>query len=75
MSNVDVFGRRGADGFDNAVLEQQIADLVELLARVDDACPPNEKPRHVVSPCPPASKYKTAMRTATPFVTCSRMRE
>src|SRR5205814_2694928 len=78
---------RRADGGDLAVLYQDIGRLIEAAARVDHApalqqerahqsgIPPAPPPlaASASSGLPPASRYSTAMRTATPFVTWSRM--
>src|SRR3989440_9364482 len=73
-----------ADARDLAVLDQHVRGPVEIAAGVDD--PPalqQNRPggAHSLPPFaasassarPPASRYNTAMRTATPFVTWSRM--
>src|SRR2546430_1312619 len=69
---------------DRAVLDEDVGDLVEALARLDHAAPLEEQRPHHSGPPeplaasassgrPPASRYSTAIRTATPFVTWSRI--
>src|SRR2546427_2954991 len=76
-----------AHGGDAAVLDQHVRGLVQVAARVHHAAaleqqwrrhqsvPPAAGPfaASASSGLPPASRYSTAMRTATPFVTWSRI--
>src|SRR5439155_22411547 len=75
---------RSAERGDLAVLHEHVARAVEVPAGVDHpAALEEQRPHHsgaaaqlAASPSsgrPPANRYRTAMRTATPFVTCARM--
>src|SRR5512143_2772504 len=74
------------DRLDSVVDDQHVGPLVERLRRIDHAsatqqnraahrspAPPPRFADSANSGLPPDSKYNTAMRTATPFVTCSRI--
>src|SRR5262249_11605865 len=65
-------GRLAPDGLDARVRELDHAELAAARRGVEDARALDADPAH---PSPPVSRYSTAMRTATPFVTWSRMRE
>src|SRR5690606_3431433 len=67
-----------------AVDEEDVEERVDPARRVDHPPAPDQRRLHrtlppfaasAVSGSPPASRYSTAMRTATPFVTCSRITE
>ena len=51
-----------AHGFDDSVAEDEVRDLVEILAGVDDTSAANDEPAHARSsslscpPCPPVSR-------------------
>src|SRR5207247_11064970 len=86
VPNLGAVGRpeTGANRGDFPVLNEDVRDLVEAPARIDHAAALQEqRPRHSGPPDrfaasassgrPPASRYSTAVRTATPFVTWSRI--
>src|SRR2546426_11522499 len=86
VPNLGAVGRpeAGAKRGDFPVLNEDVRDLVEAPARVDHAAalqeqrlhhsgPPDRFAASASSGRPPANRYSTAIRTATPFVTCSRI--
>ncbi len=60
--------RPGADLGDHAVDDAHVGD--PLAGLVDDAAAREERPQ-TTGPPDPSSDHSTAMRTATPFATCS----
>ena len=69
-------GDAGADLLDRALRDQHVERRVEPLRGVDDPPALQQQPAHdAASALPPRSRYSTAMRTATPFVTWSRITE
>src|SRR5881397_2608430 len=86
VPNLGAVGRpeTGANRGDFPVLNEDVRDLVEAPARVDHAAalqeqgphhsgPPDRFAASASSGRPPASRYSTAIRTATPLVTWSRI--
>src|SRR2546426_889118 len=63
-----------SDALDLAVGDQHILHAVRGVCRVDDAAVLDEQ-THGASPLLPASRSNTPIRTATPFVTWSRITE
>ena len=62
---------------DPPVLDLEVRDPVDALARIDHARPANQNAAsgHDASAPAPVRRYSTAIRIATPFVTWSRIRE
>ena len=60
------------DARDAIAVDQHVERAVAPVRRVDDPAA-LKQPLHL--PTPPASRYSTAMRTATPLATCSRITE
>src|SRR6266404_6333840 len=71
-----------------AIGDEHVANLVEILGWIDECSATEEHRLHSLSSrprplppfaasassgLPPASRYSTAILTATPFVTCSRI--
>ena len=56
-------------------LQEDVERLVEVARRVDDAAAPEEDGASLIVPLAPIRRYRTAIRTATPFSTWSRITE
>src|SRR4029078_12165552 len=59
---------------DPAVLDEDVEDAVPPVHRIDEV-PTLQQPVHQSPSAPPASRYSTAIRTATPLAPCSRITE
>ena len=59
------------------VLQEHVEGRVDPAGGVHDPSPAKQQPgaHEAASPAPPRSRYSTAIRIATPFVTWSRITE
>ena len=64
----------GLHGGHCSVFDQDVEEPVDLPRRIHHS-PPMDQPPHWPSPWTPDSRYRIAMRTATPLATCSRITE
>src|SRR2546430_1312093 len=63
-------------GGDFSAHNEQVADRIDTVCRVDHAAVLDQECAHVATslwPLPPEQRNNTAMRTARPLVTCSRI--
>src|SRR5207248_6472584 len=65
---VDDGGAGGRAHADHAVLDRDVGGLVPSRGRIDDPRPLQEE---LHAPVPPSIRYRSDIRTAMPFVTCS----
>jgi hypothetical protein len=70
-----VGGQRAADGAHPAVVDEHIELSIHTVHRIDDAGAFEQQLHARSSSSWPASRYNTAIRTATPLATCSRITE